>query len=57
MNTFGNYKCPGHGTLCLICLILASMAGCTKSTLAAKPQTMDVELVEVEQKGVPIYGQ
>jgi len=57
MNTFGNYKCPGHGTLCLICLMLASMVGCTKSTLAAKPQPMDVEVVEVEQKDVPIYGQ
>jgi integrase/recombinase XerD len=33
MNTFGYYKCPGHGTLCLICLMLASMAGCSKSTL------------------------
>jgi len=57
MNTFGNYKCPGHGTLCLICLMLASMGGCSKSTLAAKPQPMDVEVVEVEQKDVPIYGQ
>ena len=57
MNTFGNYKSPGYGTLCLICLMLASMAGCTKSTLAAKPQPMDVEVVEVEQKDVPIYGQ
>ena len=57
MNSFGNDKCPRFGTLCLVCLILASMAGCTKSTLAAKPQPMDVEVVEMEQKDVPIYGQ
>jgi RND family efflux transporter MFP subunit len=57
MSTFGNDKCPGYGTLCLICLMLASIAGCTKSTQAAKPQPIDVEVVEVEQKDVPIYGQ
>jgi membrane fusion protein (multidrug efflux system) len=37
--------------------MLATMAGCTKPTLAAKPQPPDVEVVEVEQKDVPIYGQ
>jgi RND family efflux transporter MFP subunit len=57
MSTFGNDKCPGYGTLCLICLMLASIAGCTKSTQAAKPQPIDVEVVKVEQKDVPIYGQ
>src|SRR5229473_2057033 len=58
MNTFGHNKCPGCGTLlCLICLMLASMAGCSKSTLAAKPQLADVEVVEVEQKDVPIYDE
>jgi hypothetical protein len=57
MNSFGNDKCPRFGTLCLVCLILASMAGCTKSTRAAKPQPMDVEVVEVGQKDVPIYSQ
>jgi len=57
MNGFGNDKCPGYGTLCLISLMLASMAACTKSTLAAKVQPTDVEVVEVEQKNVPIYGQ
>jgi membrane fusion protein (multidrug efflux system) len=41
----------------LICWLLASMPGCSKSTLAAKPQPADVEVVEVEQKEVPIYGQ
>jgi membrane fusion protein, multidrug efflux system len=50
-------KCPQFSTLCLVCLILASMAGCTKSTRAAKPQPMDVEVVEVGQKDVPIYSQ
>jgi membrane fusion protein (multidrug efflux system) len=58
MNTLGHNKCPGYGTLlCLICLMLAGMAGCTKSTQAAKPQPTDVEIVEVQQKDVPIYGQ
>ena len=57
MNTLGHNKCPGYGTLCLICFMLAGMAGCTKSTLAAKPQPTDVEIVEVQQKDVPIYGQ
>jgi membrane fusion protein, multidrug efflux system len=57
VNTFGNYKCPRFGTLCLICLMLASMAGCTKSTLAVKLQPIDLEVVEVEQRDVSICGQ
>jgi len=57
MDTLGHDEYPRYGTLCLICLMLASMAGCTKSTQAAKPQPMDVEVVRVEQKDVPIYGQ
>ena len=57
MDTLGNDENSRYGTLCLICLMLASMTGCTKSTLAAKPQPMDVEVVEVDQKDVPIYGQ
>jgi multidrug efflux pump subunit AcrA (membrane-fusion protein) len=52
-----NYKCPRFGTLCLICLMLASMAGCTKSTLAVKLQPIDLEVVEVEQRDVSICGQ
>jgi membrane fusion protein (multidrug efflux system) len=41
------------------CLInsLIVMMGCKKSTPAASPQPTDVEVVEVEQKDVPIYGQ
>jgi hypothetical protein len=37
--------------------MLASMAGCTKSTLAVKLQPIDVEVVEVEQRDVSICGQ
>jgi RND family efflux transporter MFP subunit len=44
-------------TLCLVGLVLITMAGCTKSTQATKPQSIDVEVVQVEQKDVPIYGQ
>lgn len=44
-------------SLCLIGLALAATAGCKRSTQAALPQSVDVEVVEVEQKDVPIYGQ
>jgi hypothetical protein len=37
--------------------MLASMAGCTKSTLAVKLQPIDLEVVEVEQRDVSICGQ
>jgi len=58
MNSLGKDKFLGYGWLCVICLTLASIAGCKKSTQAAKPQhPTDVEVVEVEQKDVPIYGQ
>jgi RND family efflux transporter MFP subunit len=56
MNSLGKDKFVWHGSLCLLCLMLISMAGCTKSTKAANPQPI-VEVVEVEQKDVPIYGQ
>jgi RND family efflux transporter MFP subunit len=57
MNSLGKEKFLRFGWLCVICLMLASIAGCKKSTQAAKPQTPDVEVVEVEQKDIPIYGQ
>ena len=44
-------------SLCLISLALTATAGCKRSTQAARPQPVDVEVVEVEQKDVPIYGQ
>jgi RND family efflux transporter MFP subunit len=51
-------KCPGHWLkVCLINLALISMTGCKRSTQAAAPQPLDVEVVEVEQKDVPVYGQ
>jgi len=53
----GKDKFLPYGWLCVICLMLASIAGCKKSTQAAKPQTPDVEVVEVAQKDIPIYGQ
>lgn len=58
MNRLGRDKVLEYGSLFLICLVLAGMAGCRRSTQAAQPQTpVDVEVVEVEQKDVPIYGQ
>src|SRR6266403_131957 len=57
MNSLSKDKFLGYGWLCVICLMLASIAGCKKSTQAANPQPPDVEVVEVEQKDVPIYGQ
>jgi RND family efflux transporter MFP subunit len=44
-------------TLCLINLILLTMIGCTKSPQAPPPQSVNVDVVEVEQKDVPIYSQ
>jgi membrane fusion protein (multidrug efflux system) len=43
--------------LCLINLAVVAMMGCTRSTQAGAPQSVDVEVVEVEQRDVPIYGQ
>jgi len=44
-------------TVCLINSALIPMTGCKTSTQAAPPQSIDVEVVEVEQRDVPIYGQ
>jgi membrane fusion protein (multidrug efflux system) len=58
MNCLGRDRVLEYGSLFLICLVLAGMVGCKMSTKAAKPQIpVDVEVVEVEQKDVPIYGQ
>jgi membrane fusion protein (multidrug efflux system) len=45
-------------TGCLVGLALIGAAGCSKGTLAAHaPETPDVDVVPVEQKDVPIYGE
>ena len=44
-------------TVCLINLGLIAMTSCKRSTQAAPPQSIDVEVVEVEQKDVPSYSQ
>lgn len=44
-------------TVCLINLGLIAMTSCKRSTQAASPQSIDVEVVEVEQKDVPSYSQ
>jgi RND family efflux transporter MFP subunit len=43
--------------VCAILLILLTSAGCGKSTSAANPSAPGVEVVEVQQKDVPIYGE
>ena len=49
---------PISHKLCLIVLALLAMTGCNRTTRAAAAQpTMDVEVVEVEQRDVPIYSQ
>src|SRR5215469_6834223 len=42
---------------CLINSLIIMMMGCKKSTPAAAPRPTDVEVVEVKQRSVPIYGQ
>src|ERR1700741_501769 len=42
-------------TLCVIGLVLLTMAGCSKSQHAAPPPSIDVDVVEVEQKDLPIF--
>jgi RND family efflux transporter MFP subunit len=43
--------------LLLIAPTVVTLAGCTKSTQAAAPPSIEVAVVDVEQKDVPIYGQ
>jgi RND family efflux transporter MFP subunit len=40
-----------------ILLILLTASGCAKGTSAANPAPLGVEVVEVQQKDVPIYGE
>src|ERR1700758_2956649 len=44
-------------TLSLVSLALVAATGCSKSTKAAPPQSIDVDVVEVEQRDLPIYSQ
>lgn len=57
MDRLGKDKCLWYGALCLACAMLVTIVACSKSTATAKPQSIDVEVVEVQQKDVPIYGQ
>src|SRR6266446_1757221 len=44
-------------TACLINLALITLTGCKRSTHAPPPPPIDVEVVDVEQRDVPIYAQ
>jgi RND family efflux transporter MFP subunit len=45
-------------TFTAVCLAVISLSGCSQSTSATKaPPPPDVEVVQVEQKDVPIYGE
>jgi membrane fusion protein (multidrug efflux system) len=57
MKTFDKDNRRKRRTLCLISLAVVTTASCTKPTQAGKPQSTDVEVVQVQQKDVPIYGQ
>jgi membrane fusion protein (multidrug efflux system) len=57
MKTFDKDNRRKWRTLCLISLAVLTTASCTKPPQAGKPQLTDVEVVEVQQKDVPIYGQ
>jgi membrane fusion protein (multidrug efflux system) len=49
-----------HQIWLIVCVILAiglAAAGCSQSTSAANPAAPAVEVVEVQQKDVPIYGE
>jgi hypothetical protein len=49
--------CPRWDKLCLMSLALFSMTGCTRTTHAVALQLTNVNVVEMEQMGVPIDGQ
>ena len=57
MKTFAKDTYATWRSILLLSLVPVTMAGCTKSTQAAKPPAIDVEVAEVEQKDVPIYSQ
>ena len=41
----------------LVALALIGALGCTKSTAARPPDALSVEVVQVEQRDVPVYGE
>ena len=43
--------------VCAILLIALAAAGCSQGTSAANPAPLGVQVVEVQQKDVPIYGE
>ena len=43
--------------VCAILLVVLAAAGCSQGTSAANPAPLAVEVVEVQQKDVPIYGE
>src|SRR6266705_3151537 len=50
------HQCAAWMTICLIAVTVSISAGCSSSTQGAKaPDPITVEVVEVEQKDVPIY--
>ncbi len=51
------HKLVVAATICLIAIALLVAAACSESTSAARPAPPDVEVVQVEQKDVPIYGE
>ena len=44
-------------TVCAILLIVLTAVGCANGTSAANPSPLGVEVVEVQQKDVPIYSE
>jgi RND family efflux transporter MFP subunit len=57
MKTFDKDNRRKWRTLCLISLAVVTTASCTKHPQARKPQSTDVEVVEVQKKNIPVYGQ
>jgi hypothetical protein len=57
METFVKNNCTRWHASPVLSFGLVAMTCCTRSTQAAAPQAIDVEVVEVEQRDAPIYGQ
>jgi RND family efflux transporter MFP subunit len=57
MNVAGRARQQTWVTMCVVLLILSIDAGCVKSTSASSPPPPGVEVVQVQQKDVPIEGE
>jgi len=57
MNTFSKYKLWIGGALCLVVVGVIVWAMRPKHVAGAPGASLDVEVVQVEQKDVPIYGE